>query len=69
MTTPIKAIENALEYYGLNRADLVPIIGSRARVSEIMNKKRPLTLAMIRRLHNELSIDANILIQQYKVNQ
>ena len=48
---------------GITRKDLEPILGSRARVSEILNRKRPLTLAMIRRLAAELKIPAEVLIQ------
>jgi HTH-type transcriptional regulator / antitoxin HigA len=58
----ISAIEFRLEQQGLSRKDLEPFIGSRARVSEIMNRKRPLTLAMIRKLAAGLSIPASALI-------
>lgn len=47
---PIEAILFRMESQGLTRNDLIPMIGSRARVSEVLNKKRPLTLAMIQRL-------------------
>ena len=60
----ISAIEFRMDQQGLTRRDLEAIIGSRARVSEILNRKRPLTLAMIRRLHNELGIPAESLLQQ-----
>lgn len=63
---PIEAILYYMESRGLTRADLEPYIGSRARVSEILNRKRPLTLAMIQRL-NQLGIPAEALIQPYKV--
>jgi HTH-type transcriptional regulator/antitoxin HigA len=63
---PVDAIYYYMESRGLTRADLEPFIGSRARVSEILNRKRPLTLAMIQRL-NQLGIPADILIQPYKV--
>lgn len=57
----------ALEYYmesrNLSRKDLVPIIGSRARLSEILNRKRSLSLNMIRNLHDELHISADALIR------
>lgn len=62
---PIEAIEYYLESRGLARRDLEPYLGSRARVSEILNRKRPLTLEMIRRLHTGLGIPANVLIQPY----
>jgi HTH-type transcriptional regulator/antitoxin HigA len=63
---PVDAIFYYMESRGLTRADLEPYIGSRARVSEILNRKRPLTLAMIQRL-NQLGIPADILIKPYKV--
>jgi HTH-type transcriptional regulator/antitoxin HigA len=63
---PVEAILYFMESRGLTRADLEPYIGSRARVSEILNRKRPLTLAMIQRL-NHLGISAEALIQPYKV--
>jgi HTH-type transcriptional regulator/antitoxin HigA len=63
---PIEAILYYMESRRLTRADLEPYIGSRARVSEILNRKRPLTLAMIQRL-NQLGIPAEALIQPYKV--
>jgi HTH-type transcriptional regulator/antitoxin HigA len=60
---PVAALEYHLESRGLTRRDLEPYIGSRARVSEVLNRKRPLTLAMIRRLHTGLGIPADVLIQ------
>lgn len=59
---PIEAILFRMEQQGLTRNDLIPTIGSRARVSEILNKKRPLTLPMIVRLRAGLGISANVLI-------
>lgn len=61
--TPIAAIEFAMEQQGLERKDLEPYIGSRARVSEVLNHKRSLTLAMIRKLHQGLGIPAEVLIR------
>ncbi len=58
----IAAIKFAMEQRGLTRRELEPFIGSRARVAEILNYKRPLTLAMIRRLHGGLGIPADALI-------
>lgn len=60
---PVQAIEFAMEQRGLSRRDLEPFIGSRARVAEVLNHKRPLTLAMIRRLHSGLGIPAEVLIR------
>ena len=62
---PIEAILYYLDSRGLTRRDLEPFIGSRARVAEILNRKRPLTLDMIRRLHTNLGIPAEVLIQPY----
>jgi HTH-type transcriptional regulator/antitoxin HigA len=59
---PIEAILFVMEQRGLSRRDLEPLIGSRARVAEVLNHKRPLTLPMIRRLHQGLGIPADVLI-------
>jgi HTH-type transcriptional regulator / antitoxin HigA len=59
---PIDAILFRLEQLGLSRNDLVPLIGSRGRVSEILNRQRPLTIAMIGRLRSTLGISADVLI-------
>lgn len=66
---PIEAINFMMEQNSLNRRDLEPFIGSRARVAEILNHKRSLTLAMIRKLHQGLGIPAEILIQDPKENK
>jgi HTH-type transcriptional regulator/antitoxin HigA len=63
---PIEAILYFMESRGLARADLEPFIGSRARVSEILNRKRPLSLAMIQKLNSGLGIPAEALIKPYK---
>jgi len=60
---PVVAIEFAMEQRGLARRDLEPFIGSRSRVAEVLNHKRTLTLAMIRRLHAGLGIPADVLIK------
>lgn len=64
---PIAAIIYYMESRGLTRHDLEPAIGSRARVAEILNRKRPLTLEMIRKLHQQLGIPARTLIQPYSL--
>ena len=64
---PITAIEYYMESRGLTRRDLEQYIGSRARVSEILNRKRQLTVDMIRRLHAGLGIPAEVLIQPYRL--
>ena len=60
---PIAAIELRMQQKGLSRQDLEKVLGSRSRVSEILNRKRPLTLDMIRRLHSLWGIPAESLIQ------
>lgn len=62
---PIEAIEYHMESRGLSRRDLEPYIGSRARVSEVLNRRRHLTLRMMRNLEAGLGIPAEILIQGY----
>jgi HTH-type transcriptional regulator/antitoxin HigA len=59
---PIEAIKFRMEQMGLERKDLEPFIGSRARVSEVLNKRRGLSLKMIRSLHEELNIPLEALI-------
>lgn len=61
---PIEAIRFRLEQSGKTERDLEGIIGTRARVWEVMNSKRPLTLAMIRALHDELGIPVESLIDE-----
>ena len=62
---PIAAIEFVLEQRGMSRKDLEGVIGSSGRISEVMNNQRPLTLAMIRRLHQNLCIPAHVLIAPF----
>ena len=63
---PIEAIKYHMESRGLSRRDLEPYIGSRGRVSEILNRRRSLSIEMIRRLHAGLGIPAEVLIQPYE---
>ena len=63
---PIEAILYHMESRGLTRCDFEPFIGSRARVSEVLTGKRPLTMAMIRKLSKGLGISAEVLIQPYR---
>ena len=65
LPNPIAAIEYHMESRGLSRKDLEPYIGSRARVSEILNRKRRLSLNMIRKLSAGLGIPVEILVQPY----
>lgn len=60
---PIEAIKFRMEQMGLTRRDLEPLLGSRARVAEILNRKRSLSIEMIRRLNDQLGIPAEVLIQ------
>jgi HTH-type transcriptional regulator/antitoxin HigA len=61
---PIEAIKFRMEQSGLAIKDLEPMIGRPNRVYEVLNRKRPLTLAMIRRLHLGLGIPAEVLVAQ-----
>lgn len=59
---PAGVLEYFMESRGLTRADLVSYLGSKERVSEVLNRKRGLSLAMIRRLHDGLGIPAELLV-------
>lgn len=61
---PIDAIKSRMAQRGLRPRDLEPLLGGRGRVSEVLNRKRPLTLAMIRRLSRELGIAAEVLVRE-----
>ncbi len=63
---PIEAIKFRMEQMDLSKSDLAEIIGYKSRVSEIFNKKRKLTLDMIRKLHHNLNIPYDSLIVDYK---
>ena len=60
---PIEAIKYHMDQKGLQPRDLIPFIGSRNRVHEVLNRRRSLTLNMIRRLHEGLGIPADSLIK------
>lgn len=66
---PIEAIQYYMDTRGWSRRDLEPCLGSRARVSEVLSRKRSLTLEMIRKLNQKLGIPAEILIQPYESAQ
>jgi HTH-type transcriptional regulator / antitoxin HigA len=66
---PIPAIEYYMESRGLTRKDLEPYIGSRARVAEVLNKKRPLSLGMIRKLNEGLGLPLDILARPYELSK
>ena len=61
---PIEMLEFVMENRGLTRADLVAFISSKSKVSEVLAKKRPLSLSMIRKLHRGLGIPADILLAE-----
>lgn len=61
---PVEAIKFRMEQQGLKQKDLIPFLGSRSKVSEVLSGKRPLSLAMIRKIHNGLGIPAEVLLQQ-----
>ncbi len=65
---PIEAIKFRMEQEGLKQKDLITIVGSKSRVSEILNKKRKLTIEMIRNLHSQLHIPIESLFLDYKTN-
>jgi HTH-type transcriptional regulator / antitoxin HigA len=60
---PVEAIKFRMEQQGMTRKDLEDIIGTRTRIAEVLNRKRSLSIGMIRRLHDQLGISAEILIQ------
>jgi HTH-type transcriptional regulator/antitoxin HigA len=61
---PVEAIRFRMEQQGLRAKDLEPFLGSSGRVSEVLNRRRPLTLPMIRRLERGLGIPARVLIRE-----
>jgi len=60
---PIEAMKFRMEQQGLTRRDLEELIGTRTRIAEILNRKRGLSIGMIRRLHEHLGISAEVLIR------
>ena len=65
MPDPIEAIKFRMEQMGMKQKDLAEVIGFTSRVSEILNRKRKLTLNMIRKLSDKLHIPTEVLIQEY----
>ena len=65
MPDPIEAIKFRMEQMGYNQNDLAKIVGLKSRASEILNRKRKLSLEMIRKLHEGLHIPTDVLIQTY----
>ena len=64
MPDPIDAILFRMDQTGLKAVDLVPYFGSKSKVSEVLHRKRPLSLAMIRAVHEGLGIPAEVLLQK-----
>jgi len=65
MPDPIEAIKFRMEQMGMKQKDLAEVFGFKSRVSEILNKKRKLTLEMVRKLNTTLHIPTEVLIQDY----
>jgi HTH-type transcriptional regulator/antitoxin HigA len=66
---PIALLQFVMEQKGIGRAALQPMIGSRGRVSEIMTRKRALTLPMIRKLQAGLGLPADVLVRPYRIRR
>ncbi|ALO17243.1 Antitoxin HigA [Salinivirga cyanobacteriivorans] len=64
---PIEAIKIRMEELNMRQVDLIPVIGGKSRVSEILNRKRRLTIQMIRRLKERLNLSAELLIRDYEL--
>ena len=62
---PISAIEHVMEARGLRQKDLAAVIGSQSRASEVLNRRRPLTLPMIRALSAQWNLPADLLVHEY----
>ncbi len=67
MPDPIEAIKIRMEDLGLNRKDLEDAIGFKGRISEVLNRKRPLTLPMVRKLSKKLGLPTEVLAQSYSL--
>ncbi len=66
---PIEAIRIRMEEMQIKQVDLIPEIGGKSRVSEVLNKKRKLTVDMIRKLTERLSLSSNLLIRDYQLTK
>lgn len=64
---PVEAIRYCMERQGYTQSDLAALLGSRSRASEILKRRRPLTLEMVRKLHQEWGIPAESLLQPYEL--
>lgn len=65
LPNPIEAIKFRMEQLGYNQSDLAKVVGLKSRASEILSRKRKLSLDMIRQLHKKLKIPTDVLIQSY----
>jgi HTH-type transcriptional regulator / antitoxin HigA len=61
---PIEAIKFRMDQMGLKQKDMIPFIGSRSKVSEVLSRQRPLSITMIRKLHEGLGIPADVLLKE-----
>jgi HTH-type transcriptional regulator/antitoxin HigA len=66
---PIAAIRYKMEVDGLSQSDLASLLGSRSRASEVLQRRRPLTLSMIRELHTKWGIPAESLLKPYRLTK
>ena len=66
---PVEAIHFRMEQQGLTRKDLEPMIGTRNRVADVLNRKRNLSIEMIRQLHSRLGISADVLIRPSRADK
>ena len=65
---PIEAVKIRMEEMNLKQKDLIGVIGAKSRVSEVLNKKKKLTVKMIRNITEKMNLSANILIQNYETS-
>lgn len=63
---PIEAIKFRMEQLELKQKDMIPFIGSRSKVSEVLSRQRPLSISMMRKLHEGLGIPAEVLLQEVR---
>lgn len=66
---PIEAIKIRMEEMNIKQADLIPVLGGKNRVSEILNRRRRLTLGMIRGLSDYLNLSVYVLIKEYQLDR
>ena len=64
---PIEYLKNAMEFRGLKQSDLAALLNSRSRASEVLNRQRPLSLAMVRRISTAWRIPAEPLLREYRL--